>query len=85
MASVQEIMNAANSTTESGIRLGCHILHPEVALLDKKSRKIVHAVSVDENGKYRDHVHIREWGFWWKVELFDMVSTEQTQEVVAVL
>jgi hypothetical protein len=85
MATVQEIKAAAKRIKES-VRYGCFVLTPPVALRCKKAidkeggefgkiskvGDIVHADSVDEKGRYPNTVHLKEKGFWWPIELFEV-------------
>ena len=82
MATAQEVRKRASVLTPYGTRPGAFVLSPPVALrcevdLDTprgsfKKGEVVHADSLDENGKYANTVHLMERAFWWDLGIFGL-------------
>jgi hypothetical protein len=76
---IDEIIKRAGGAEPSGVRFGCSHLNTDMALRCKVSTpdglgkgEIVHARSVDKDGKYPNTVHLKERSYWWPVESFDL-------------
>ena len=59
-------------------RPGCFSITPPLAVESKenheriKKGEVVHADSVDINGKYPRTVHLKDKGLWWKIKRFKL-------------
>jgi hypothetical protein len=78
MATIEAIKAAAQKVVPSPRygRYGCFSLGPPVALVERRTGKVVHADQIDVNGEYPQTVHVEERGFWWNIAGFDLSPTE---------
>ncbi len=86
MATYNEIIAKAEKVTPSEARESCFNLEPPVQLrcirrleghgIIEKG-ELVHASTIDELGRYPDHVHLVEMGWWWPINAFELVSETQ--------